>query len=386
MAQPKDFGFGEEETMLRDSARRLLEDRAGVETLRRSVAASHKAAYESDIQPAAWDESLWQQMVELGWTGVAAPQSAGGSGMKMVAVAALAEEVGKAALPSPLIATMLATRVVARAQGPAAAPTLARIVEGAAATLAVTDAAGSWDPAASSVAAEPGNGDFVLSGTAHFVQDPRKAELLIVSANAANGLALFAVDASSPGVDILADQIVDLTRDQGRIFFDSVEVAADAVIAAPGEADCVLRSATPDLLTIVAADMCGAATWQLNTTVEYAKIRTQFDRPLGFFQAVKHPLVNMMIDIDRARSLVYNAAAAIDSEPERAEAFARMAKAAASDTAAFCSERSVQLHGGIGFTWECDVHLWFKRQLHNQAYLGDAAYQRARLADLADAA
>ena len=131
--------------------------------------------------------------------------------------------------------------------------------------------------------------------------------------------------------------------------------------------------------------MCGAGEWQLQTTAAYAQVRRQFDRPLGFFQAVKHPLVNAMLVIDQARSLVYTAACAIDSEPDEAERFARMAKSSAADMAAFCSGRSVQLHGGIGFTWECDVHLYFKRQLHNQMLFGDAVYQRAKLAALLDA-
>ena len=111
-------------------------------------------------------------------------------------------------------------------------------------------------------------------------------------------------------------------------------------------------------------------------------MRKQFDRPIGFFQAVKHPLVNMMVEIDQARSLVYTAACAIDTEPERAERYARMAKSSASDMAAFCSGRSVQLHGGIGFTWECDVHIYFKRQKHNQMLYGDGIYQREKLVEL----
>jgi alkylation response protein AidB-like acyl-CoA dehydrogenase len=128
--------------------------------------------------------------------------------------------------------------------------------------------------------------------------------------------------------------------------------------------------------------MCGAAEWQLQTTVEYATVRTQFDKPIAFFQAIKHPLVELMVMLDQARSLVYNAACAIDYEPELAEQYARMAKSSASDAAAFACTRSVQTHGGIGFTWECFVHLYFKRQKHNQALMGDGVYQRAKLADI----
>jgi len=119
----------------------------------------------------------------------------------------------------------------------------------------------------------------------------------------------------------------------------------------------------------------------LQATVEYAKQRKQFERQIGFFQAVKHPLVNAMIDIDRARSLLYHAACCIDAGSEEAETAARMAKSAASDAGAFISDRSVQLRGGIGFTWECDVHLFFKRSLHNQMLYGDGAYQRKLIAE-----
>ena len=143
-----------------------------------------------------------------------------------------------------------------------------------------------------------------------------------------------------------------------------------------------MEAALPAIHTMVAADMCGNGEWQLQTTAEYARTRVQYDRPIGFFQAVKYPIVDMMIMIDQSRSLAYNAACAIDHEPEKSTMFAHMAKAAASDMAAYASGRSVQLHGGIGFTWECFVHLHFKRQLHNQVLYGDAEYHRAKLADI----
>src|SRR5690606_27908040 len=134
--------------------------------------------------------------------------------------------------------------------------------------------------------------------------------------------------------------------------------------------------------TLVAADLCGAGEWLLQTTAEYARTREQFGRTIGFFQAIKHPLVNLMIQLDHARSLTYNAACALDHEPERAAVCARMAKAAAADAGAFGASRAIQFHGGIGFTWECAVHLYTKRQKHNQLLYGDAIYQRARLAEL----
>ncbi len=401
MAQPKDFGFGPEEQMVRDSARKLLKDAAGIEALRALVARDHKAAYESTVQPAPWDERLWRQMIELGWTALAIPEEAGGAGMKMIAVAALAEELGRVAVPSPLIATLIATMVLraaaavaageAAAMGPrlsvppAAPAWLERIASGAAATLATTPPSGAWDAAEGAVRSERSGAGVVLRGGTAFVQDARKAAFFVVAAAGEDGVGLYAVAADSPGVTVRPDRIADLTRDQARLELDDVRLDAAAIVAAPGSGAAVLAAATPAILTIVAADLCGAAEWQLQTTAEYARVRTQFEHPIGFFQAVKHPIVNMMMDVDRARSLTYAAACAIDTDPAAAPRLARMAKAAASDAAAFCSDRSIQLHGGIGFTWECDVHIYVKRQKHNQFLYGDGPYQRARLAELADA-
>ncbi len=381
MSQPADFGFGPEEQLLRDSARRLLAERAGIEKLRALVAHDGSSAYQVEPPPAAWDAELWRRMAELGWSGLASPAEAGGADLGGVALAALAEEIGRAALPSPLPATLLASCALREAEASAALPWQSRIANGAPAALAISGSRVSWEPGDSEVRVEVRGGETRLEGTAHFVQDARKAEFFVVSARSPAGLGLYCVESGSPGVTLHPDRIVDLTRDQARVELRGVALPREAVVAAPGQGEAALRRAWPRLLMLVAADLCGAAEWQLQATAGYARVRTQFDRPLGFFQAVKHPIVDMMLRVDGARSLLYAAACALDHEPERAERAARMAKAAASDAAAFCSARSVQLHGGIGFTWESDVHLYFKRQRHNQQYLGDALYQRARLAD-----
>jgi len=382
MAQPKDFGFGSEEQMLRDSARKFLKDNSPIEKLRTLVAKDHKISYESEVQPLAWDEKIWKQMVELGWTALVVPESAGGAGMKMIAVAALAEEIGRAALPSPLIATLITTAVLSHAKGDAAKTALERIVGGEAASFAGPGAEGSWLPDATTITVMTSANGATLKGTVPFVQDARKAGFFLVAARDAKGVGLFVVAADAPGLTIKPDRVVDLTRDQASLVFDDVKIDNAAVVAAPGTGADVVAAALPSILTIVAADLCGAAEWQLQTTAEYARVRTQFDRLIGFFQAVKHPIVNVMIDVDRARSLTYAAACAIDTEPEQALRLARMAKAAASDVGAFASSRSIQLHGGIGFTWECDVHIYVKRQKHNQFYFGDGPYQRAKIAEI----
>ena len=369
MTQPKNFGFGEEAALLKESARKFFTDNFSTETLHGLVADNPDPERMSD---AAWDEALWQQMVELGWTCLAVPESAGGLGMPVVAVAGLAEELGRAAFPCPLLATLNATYVLA-ACGAGADNALAEIAGGSAATLAITGSSGAWDADGTDVRCEDGK----LHGTAWVVQDARKCDRLLVAARAGSGVGLYWVSADAPGVTVAPDAIVDLTRDQAHIHFEAVDaeqVSADGAAA--------INQALPAIWTVLAADIAGAAEWQLQTTVEYVSTRQQFERPLGFFQAVKHPLVDVMVQIDETRSLVYNAACAIDNEPERAARYAHMAKASASETAAFASGRSVQCHGGIGFTWECYVHLYFKRQKHSQMLWGDAAWHRARLADI----
>ena len=372
-----DFGYGPEEELLRGVAKKLLDEQMPVQRLRALVAQDPAGVYDRGERP-GWDEGLWKQMIDLGWAGLAVPESTGGAGVRMAGIAGLVEEVGRHALPSPLLATLCATYAL-RAAGPAARPWLERIASGASATLAITDARGTWEPAACDVDARPDGSGVVLVGFAHFVQDAFKADWLVVSARVAGKSVLCVVPRHAVGVTLQQNQIHDLTRDQATVQFAGVAVPEDAIVSRDGAG--VLERAWPAILTTVAADLCGTSEWQLQTTVEYAKTRRQFERPIGFFQAVKQPLVNAMIAIDRARSLLYHAAACIDAESPEAPAAARMAKSAASDAGAFASDRSVQLHGGIGFTWECDVHLYFKRSLHNQLLFGDGVHQRRHLAD-----
>ncbi len=375
---PKDFGFGEDEQMLRDMARKYLDENLPVQKLRDLVAADHDAVYERG-EPSPWDAGLWKEMVELGWTGLAVPEEAGGAAFKLAGMAGLVEEIGGHAVPSPLVATLNATHVLAAADRGRAKAFLEEIADGAAASLAITDAAGNWEDVAPGVEAS-GEGDTLrLDGDAHFVQDACKADWLVVLAKRGGDAILCVVAVDSDGITLQRNDIHDLTRDQATAHFEGVQIPADAVVS--DVAHDTVAAAWPAILVTVTADLVGCAEWQLQTTVTYAQDRKQFERPLGFFQAVKHPLVDAMMDIDRARSLLYHAACCVDEGDPQALDAARMAKSAASDAGAFISDRSVQLHGGIGFTWECDVHLFFKRSMHNQVLYGDGGYQRKKLAD-----
>lgn len=375
----RNFGFGEDEAMLRDMARKMLDDRLPMEKLRPLVAESPEPVYDEG-QRAPWDEKLWEEIVELGWTGLAVGEAEGGSDISLAGIAGMVEEVGRHALPSPLVPTLSASLVLRAAETDAANQILGKIAGGSTASLAVTNERGSWEPDDAPLTAREDGGALVLDGTASFVQDAFKADMLIASARVGNDIALCAVPTDAAGLTLEADHIHDLTRDQASAHFSGVKVEADAIVSREGTR--VLKAAWPKLLVLISADLCGASEWLLQTTVEYAKERVQFDRPLGFFQAVKHPLVDAMCEIDRARSLLYNAAAELDVGAPDGELAARMAKSAASDAAAYISNRAVQLHGGIGFTWEYGLHIFFKRNLHNEALLGDGKYQRRKLADL----
>jgi len=359
MKQPKDFGFSEEAKLLKQSARSFFQKKLPTEKLHKLIA-NESDPFRAPV--AKWDKNLWQEMVALGWSSLAVPESAGGIGMPAVAVAGLVEEAGRAAVPSPLLSTLQSCYVLSACAPECAQPGFDLIAQGKSISLAIT----------SSVVAEKKKQGFILNGTASFVQDAAKADYFIVNAGG-----LYLVDAKVDGVKIIPDHIVDLTRDQAHLTLKNVIAKQLAE-----NADVVLQEAEPALLTLLSADMVGAAEWQLQTTVEYAKTRVQFDHPIGFFQGVKYPLVDLMLLVDQARALVYNAACAIDHDKNNSEKFARMAKASACDMAAFAAKKSVQLHGGIGFTWECFVHLYSKRQKHSQVLLGDAAYHRSKLADL----
>ena len=379
MAQPKDFGYGVEEQILRAEVRKFFKENCDELTLMDLVAQNPDPEREPEC---LWDKKAWKKMVKLGWSILAVPEEDGGVGMSAVSVATLVEEVGRAAFPSPLVATINATYVLMACDTPVAKAALGEIAKDKTASLAITNKKGSWDSLDTDVTSSGTKDGATLNGTAWFVQDARKVDFFVVKAKSDAGVGLYVIPADAPGVTIIPDSIVDLTRDQAHVTFEGVEVDAANVAAAPGKGNLALDKAEPAVLTMVSADMCGAAEWQLQKTTEYAKQRVQFDHPIGFFQAVKHPIVNMMIMIDSARSHVYNAACAIDHEPDNAALYAHMAKASASDMAKFCSGRAVQYHGGMGFTWECFVHLYFKRQLHNQILYGDAAYHRAILADM----
>ena len=372
MAQARDFGFGEEQQMLKEASLRFMQDKQPLVHLRKHTAGTEDP-YLGAERAGVYDQDAWQEMVQLGWTALAVPEAAGGAGMDLVTAVGVMEEIGRAAMPTPLTSTLLATFVLREAGTDAATAWLTKIAEGNSAAVAIHGGDDALQLDSTDVVAE----DATLSGTSYFVQDLQKVDFVVVAAKQDGKVGLYCVDLQADGVSCRADRIVDMTRDQGRVVFDGA--AADCVVP-PGEGEGVLHKSLPALLTLTAADIAGGCEWLLQATAEYAKVRVQFDRPIGFFQAVKHPIVNMMIAVDETRSLVYNAACAYDMDPQDAHRCAYLAKSSASDTAEFCANRGTQLHGGIGFTWEVDVQIYHKRQMHSQQLFGDGIWQRQQLA------
>lgn len=377
---PKDFGFDADAQALRDIAEKFFQDKLPTQKLHRLVAHNSEPQHGTACD---WDTDLWQEIVDLGWLMVGIPERVGGLGLPVVAVAALLEQAGRAALPGPLLATLSTAYILDACGTDNADAALSLICEGKSFSYGSCDRYGSWSHDAAELVLK----DNKLTGEIHFVQDAQKVDYFLVNAqlgdvSAADNRVLVCVPANSPDLSIQPNAIIDLTRDQASLRFDQTLIEDSQIVSPPEKTLPALRQATSAILVLISADICGAAEWQLQTTAEYARTRKQFDRNLGFFQAVKHPLADFMVAIDRARAHLYNAACAIDHEPQVAAQYARMAKAAASDVAGFGSKKSVQLHGGIGFTWECFVHIYLKRQLYNQAQWGDAAYQREKLAEL----
>ncbi len=370
---PDDFGYGEDQSILRREARKALESWCTLEAVRRIMES-----------PAGTDEALWKTMAGMGWLGLAVPEQHGGSDLSMVSLATLAEEMGRALLPSPFLGTLFATLVIRHAASPAQQKAwLPRIVTGdLKGAVATMEKDSGWDLSAVSATATRKGDRIALEGAKHLVTDAPSADLILGTFRETEGLSLFAVEPAAAGAKISPDLLVDGTRRSGCVEFPGVEVAANARIGAPGTALATLALVMPRMWTALAAEMAGGMDRILAITVDYAKVREQFGKPIGAFQAVKHPLVDVMTDVEMTRSLVYRAAAAIDHEPESAERLSRMAKALASDAYANAVAHAVQLHGGIGFTWECDVHLFFKRAQWSKFALGDSAHHRRRIAEI----
>lgn len=365
-----DFGFTSDHDLLRKTAGRLLADKCGIDALR--VLATDERGY---------DPALYAEMADLGWVGLGLGDDVGGAGLDHLSLALLFEQTGRYLLPSPLLGSVLAATAIELAGSDEQKRALCTgIADGTIiATIALTEPGGSWDPSSTAATAVSSDGGYTLSGTKTHVMWGASAAAVVAPFSVDGALSLFAVPLPTDGVRVEPEVSVDGTRRTARLVFDGARVDASARLAGDGAA--ALATLYVRGYVILAAEMIGAAEAMLGRTREYAVERKQFNRQIGSFQAVKHPIVDVMVAIERARSLMIGAAAALDEAPDRAENTARMAKAAATDALRFAVDRGVQLHGGYGFTWDCDAHFFFKRYLWSAATLGDATHHRKHLAN-----
>jgi alkylation response protein AidB-like acyl-CoA dehydrogenase len=374
-----DFGLSEDQELLQRSAAEFLA-RECPPSLVREVA-GHEDGY---------PRALYRHMAELGWLGLIVPETCGGAGLGMLDMALLLEQLGRVVLPGPFFSSaVLATLAIVHG-GTAAQKKvwLPRLASGeAVGTLAVLEESDRLDASGVAARARRAGRGYRLSGSKLFVTDAHVADLLVAAfrtgAGAEDGVTLFLVPRDTPGVEVRLLQSIDRTRRPAEVRFDGVELPAAAVLGKPGAGWRSLARVYDGAAVALAADSLGGAERALELAVEYAKVREQFGRPIGSFQAVKHMAAEMVSEIEPARALLWYAAYAYDALPREAARAASMAKACLSDVYARTANRAVQIHGGIGFTWEHDLHFWFKRAKWNELAFGDVAYHRERVAQLA---
>jgi alkylation response protein AidB-like acyl-CoA dehydrogenase len=366
------LGVSAEQEELRASVRRFLADRAPIPAVRELMETT-----------GGFDPAIWRQAGEqLGLQGIAIPEEYGGSGFTFAEQAIVLEELGAALYGGPYLASsvLAATALLASADEAARKAHLPGIASGETiATLAFTEEDGSWEPDAIGLAATgPDAGDgWRLDGRKSFVLDGHAANLVLVVARAGAGLALFAADAGAPGLTRTPLPTLDQTRKLARLDFEGVPAA---LIGAPGDGTAVLGRVLDVAAIAQAAEQLGGAQHALDMAVEYAKVRHQFGRPIGSFQAIKHRCADLLLEVESLRSAVQYAAAAVAEDSAEVPVVASLVKAYASDVYFHVAAENIQIHGGIGFTWEHDAHLYFKRAKASELFLGDASYHRERLA------
>lgn len=362
--------------MLRQSARALLE---------RECTSAHVRQMMEDER--GYSVELWRKMAELGWLGLVLPEAYGGAGLGYIDLVVVAEEMGRVLLPSPFIWTLVFAEAVRRAgseeQKQRLLPAIAR--GEMVATVAHLEASGSLEESGITMGARRAGKGFVLGGDKLFVNDAHVADHFLVAARTGSkrgggGVTLFAMDAKRPGITVNRLKTMDQTRKLGEVQFRSVKAAASDVVGEVGAGWPVLSAALDRAKVALAAEMMGGAQRVLEMAVEYSKVREQFGRPIGSFQAIQHKCANMMVDVEGAKSVVYYAAWAVSNEVADAPLAAAVAKAAASDAYRRTAAEGIQVHGGIGFTWEHDMHLYFKRAKSSEFTLGDANFNRELVA------
>ncbi|MCE9515356.1 MAG: acyl-CoA/acyl-ACP dehydrogenase [Mycobacterium sp.] len=352
-----EYAFTEEQQALRAAVRKFCADNFDEDTVRRLM--------ESEPR---YDRAVWRRLgSELGVLGMAVPESDGGVGGSLVDQAVAVEEFGATLACGPLFGTVYLAipALVACPAGDARDDLLAALVDG--------ERTAAFEPEPVSAAAG------TLTGTAARVVDADAADVLLIAATGSDGVGLYAVDLTGPGVQRTPLVTMDLTRPQARIALDG---APATLLAGPDEAERVITHALQVGAALLAVEQVGAAQHLLDLSVEYAKSRLQFGRQIGSFQAIKHKLADMMVDAEHARSTAYHAVWALADASDDPALAASIAQATCSQAFSRIAADAIQVHGGIGFTWEHQAHLYFKRAATDAALLGSAEQHRDRVAEM----
>ena len=332
----------------------------------------------------AYDDALWQGIADQGWTGLLIPEEFAGLGLTTVELAVVAEEMGRACLPAPYLSTVWAAMLIDRAGSDGQrAQYLEKIALGEIkATVAQLEESADWHPASIEMRAEKDGNTYRLNGRKEFVTDAAVADLIIVVARNDNGLVLLPIAKGASGVTITATPGIDATRKLYAIDFANVVVAETDALVSGLKAEQALEAATDVAAIALCAELVGGMQWTLEAAVEYAKTRLQFGKPIGIYQAVQHRCADMFLWTESARSATYNAAWALSVNDPSAQLAVAMAKAYASDAGRDVGNNGIQVHGGIGFTWEHNLHLYYKRAKGGEIMFGDASHHRERIAQM----
>ena len=374
-----DFGFSAEQDMLRQIARDFLAENCPMALVRQLM-----------DDERGYNPELWKAMADLGWLGLAFPEAYGGQGLGFVDLTVILEEMGAVLLPSPFFASVLLAGQTILLGGSEAQKHdyLPKIADGSLlATLALTEPSGRFDAqGVADVKASPTAEVFSLSGTKLFVPDAHVADVLVVAARTKEsgdksyGISLFLVDRNAPGVSVTLLKTMDQTRKQCEVVFENVTVGRDRLLGMLDMGWPVLQKVLNIATAALCAEMVGGAQRVLDISVAYAKERVQFGRPIGSFQAIKHKCAEMMLQVESAKSAAYYAAWAVDEDVSETPLAVSMAKAYCSDAYRYTAGEGIQVHGGIGFTWEHDMHLYFKRAKYSEFTFGDATHHRELVA------
>ena len=364
------FAFSEEQEELRNVVRQFLENKSDEATVRELMETEQ-----------GYDDAIWAQMAEqMGLQGLIIPEEYGGSGYGYVELIVVLEEMGRSLLCAPYFSTVVlaANTLLSSGDDAVKKELLPGIASGeTVATLAFTEENGRWDESGIETTATPEGDGHVLDGTKMFVLDGHTADLILVAARTESGTSLFHVAGDAKGLTRTALSTMDQTRKQARLEFSSTPAA---LIGAEGDGWDVLERVLDLAAVGLAAEQVGGAQVCLDMSVEYAKVRVQFGRPIGSFQAIKHKCADMLLEVESGKSAAYYAGWCAAELNDELPSVASLAKAYCSEAYFHTAAENIQIHGGIGFTWEHPAHLYFKRAKSSELLFGDPTYHRELLA------